>query len=243
MSQKKLLTESWGLDFWPQKLVSQHCPQNSVSNCRKSDTSSLLFLGSHCTLWKRSQILWRERSKDDQGHVWEEQEGNRHCVSRVSHQNQNLRGSKMLIDIYQHHYYKLKPRCVHKAGNTPMMSMHGKVWKLLVSFPAFRDVLISYLKLPWYKLHTTQVADFQIWDKALSDDELLKVIAIILFCKNEVGSKYRIVNHWRTLCENQLTGQYFSIFQWSKDSNSSPTSQLRPGVNCAEVSNPQATTV
>ena len=106
--QKKLLTESWGLDFWPQKLVSQHCPQNSVSNCRKSDTSSLLFLGSHCTLWKRSQILWRERSKDDQGHVWEEQEGNRHCVSRVSHQNQNLRGSKTLIDIHQHHNYKLK---------------------------------------------------------------------------------------------------------------------------------------
>ena len=116
-------------------------------------------------------------------------------------------------------------------------------WQGLKIARFFTSFQRCYLILPWYKIHTSQVADFQIWDKALSDDELLKVIAIILFCKNEVGSKYRIVNHWRTLCENQLIGQYFSIFQWSKDSNGSPTSQTRPGVNCAEVSNPQATTV
>ena len=36
-------------------------------------------------------------------------------------------------------------RCVYKTGNTPMMSMHGKV------------------------------ADFQIWDQALPDEQLLKV--------------------------------------------------------------------
>ena len=36
-------------------------------------------------------------------------------------------------------------RCVYKTGNCPMMSMHGKV------------------------------ADFQIWDEALTDEQLLKV--------------------------------------------------------------------
>ena len=99
-------------------------------------------------------------------------------------------------------------------------------WQGLKIARFFASFQRCYLKLPWYKLHTSQVADFQIWDTALSDDELLKVIAIILFCKNDiVGSKHRIVTHWRTLHENQPLGQYFSIFQWSKEYNGSPTFQ------------------
>ena len=40
-------------------------------------------------------------------------------------------------------------RCVYKGGNTPMMSVHGKV------------------------------TDFQLWDKVLSDEELIQVRPIL----------------------------------------------------------------
>ena len=40
-------------------------------------------------------------------------------------------------------------RCVYKGGNTPMISVHGKV------------------------------TDFQLWDKVLSDEELIQVRAIL----------------------------------------------------------------
>ena len=107
-----------------------------------------------------------------------------------------------------------------------MISMHGKVWKSLVSLPAFRDILTSYLKLPWHKLHTSQVADFQIWDKALSDDELLKVIMqFVAKMIHIVDREFRVATHWWTLCENYLLRQYCGIFQWSKDYNGSLTSQ------------------
>ena len=103
-----------------------------------------------------------------------------------------------------------------------MISMHGKVWKSLVSLPAFRDILTSYLKLPWHKLHTSQVADFQIWDKALSDDELLKVIMqFVAKMIHIVDREFRVATHWWTLCENYLLRQYCGIFQWSKDYNGS----------------------
>ena len=76
-------------------------------------------------------------------------------------------------------------RCVYKTGNTPMMSMHGKVIADInhsnFSFSPIIINIIVILKQSNDAGTSHKVADFQIWDSALTDDQLLKVVKITSF--------------------------------------------------------------
>ena len=57
-------------------------------------------------------------------------------------------------------------RCVYKSGQSPQMSMHGKVFGCKYSS---KDLAKMNFKC------NSKVADFQMWDKVLPDEQLEKV--------------------------------------------------------------------
>ena len=64
-------------------------------------------------------------------------------------------------------------RCVYKAGQSSQMSMHGKVF-ISLFLNRFGICSINYI-LRSEPILTAKVTDFQMWDKVLPDNLLIKV--------------------------------------------------------------------